>query len=313
MNRRSILRLGIGAAGLAGFSCARALPGARTTEFDRRRRHVVTAFGRIAYVETGSGPAALFLHGWPLNGYHWRDSMTRLSGIRRCIAPDFMGLGYTEARASADLSPADQCAMIVALLDMLSIHRVDLISNDSGTTVAQLLAARHPERVRTMLLTNGDVHTNSPPELLKPAIAAARAGELIAMFDRHLSEPGFGSTAQGLGGLAYTDPTFFTDELAAAYLRPITATPLRRRQCQEYGVAFEPNPLPAIEPALRVSQIPTRIVWGTGDALFPTIWARWLDAALPFSRGIRLVPKANLFFPEEYPEIIAEEARRLWS
>jgi len=52
--------------------------------------------GRIAYVEQGRGPVAVFLHGVPLNGFHWRHVMAGLSDARCCIALDLMSVGYTE-------------------------------------------------------------------------------------------------------------------------------------------------------------------------------------------------------------------------
>jgi haloalkane dehalogenase len=59
--------------------------------FHSHRRHANTDSGRIAYIEQGTGPAALFIHGVPLNGFHWRHVMADLRGLRRCIAPDLMG------------------------------------------------------------------------------------------------------------------------------------------------------------------------------------------------------------------------------
>lgn len=55
------------------------------------------------------------------------------------------------------------------------------------------------------------------------------------------------------------------------------------------------------------------MVWGTDDPLFPVSWAEWLDQALPASRGLRKVDGGRLFWPEEHPDILAEEARALWS
>jgi pimeloyl-ACP methyl ester carboxylesterase len=112
--------------------------------------------------------------------------------------------------------------------------------------------------------------------------------------------------------LFYTNPTNFTDEAIEFYYSPLLSTPLRRTQFNEYAAAFLPNPLLAIEPALKRCTIPTRIVWGTNDFLFNVSWAEWLDRTLPHSRGIRFVEGAKLFFPEEMPELIAEEARGLW-
>ena len=45
---------------------------------------------------------------------------------------------------------------------------------------------------------------------------------------------------------------------------------------------------------------------------FPTKDAAYLDATFPASRGVRRVPGAKLFFPEEQPDLIADEARQLW-
>src|SRR5262249_61445851 len=70
------------------------------------RRFAETPFGKIAYVERGSGAAALFLHGFPLNGFQWRGALDRLSAYRRCVAPDFMGLGYSQIPPRPRLAPA---------------------------------------------------------------------------------------------------------------------------------------------------------------------------------------------------------------
>jgi len=41
----------------------------KAAEFHQARKFAETAFGRIAYVENGAGPAAVFVHGFPLNGF----------------------------------------------------------------------------------------------------------------------------------------------------------------------------------------------------------------------------------------------------
>jgi pimeloyl-ACP methyl ester carboxylesterase len=131
-------------------------------EFHRMRRFADLPMGRIAYVERGSGSVALFLHGFPLNGYQWRGALERLSPYRRCITADFMGLGYSEAPADGDLSLPAQADMLASLLDHLKIDEVDLVANDSGGLIAQLFVARYGSRVRSLLLTNCDVDENRP-------------------------------------------------------------------------------------------------------------------------------------------------------
>ena len=63
--------------------------------FHDRRRFADLPQGRIAYVERGEGPVALFVHGVPLNGFHWRHVMAGIADRRHCIALDLMGLGYS--------------------------------------------------------------------------------------------------------------------------------------------------------------------------------------------------------------------------
>ena len=48
-------------------------------------KHVVTAFGDIAYGEQGEGPPALFVHGVLLNGYMWRHVIAGVADLRRCV------------------------------------------------------------------------------------------------------------------------------------------------------------------------------------------------------------------------------------
>jgi pimeloyl-ACP methyl ester carboxylesterase len=318
MNRRTFLASSAGLAGAALFPThgeSIAASGARAwtaAEFHGARRFADTRSGRIAYVERGRGPVALFLHGLPLNGFQWRGVMAACEDERRCLAPDFLGLGYTETRPDQDLAPLAQTAMIAAFLDALAIDAVDVVANDSGGAVAQLLAARHPARVRTLLLTNCDVHTNSPPKAMAPELEAARKGTLADGLARHVTDKAFARSAEGIGGACFTSREHPTDEAIDCYFAPLVATPGRRAQLHAYLLAFEPNPLPAIEPALKRCQAPARMVWGTGDKYFGVEWAEWLDRTLPASRGVRRVEGAKLFFPEERPDLIASEARALW-
>lgn len=303
------------AAGLVGARRLCAAPSAtlRTTgaaAFRAARRFADLTFGRIAYVERGSGDAALFLHGAPLNGFQWRGALDRLSAYRRCVAPDFMGLGYSEIPERQSLAADAQTAMLAALLDRLGISKVDIVASDSGGAVAQLFAVRHPERVRTLLLTNCDVEPDSPPPKVKPAIEMAHAGTLADATAKWLADPALARST--FGAAVYHDPDHFADETIAYYVAPLVSSPLRRAQYHAFHVALEPNPLAGIEPALRRSTVPVRIVWGASDDIFSQADADYLDHTFPRSRGVRRVPEGKLFFPEEFPDVIAEEAKRLW-
>ena len=78
-----------------------------------------------------------------IGGYQWRAALDELAALRTCIAPDLMGLGYTEARAGQDLSFEAQ--KLAAFLDRRAIGQVDLVGNDAGKVSARSL----PRATRT--------------------------------------------------------------------------------------------------------------------------------------------------------------------
>ena len=281
--------------------------------FQHARRFAETPLGRIAYFERGTGDAALFLHGFPLNGFQWRGAIERLSPHRRCLAPDFLGLGYTELHDGQSVAPDAQVTMLTAFLDTLSVAKVDLIASDSGGAIAQLFVAKHPERVRTLLLTNCDAEIDSPPPALLPVIAKSRAGTFVdEWLAPWLADKDLARSADGIGGMCYFDPAHPTDEAIETYFAPLVGSVRRKAQVHAYAIALEPNPLAGIAAALRRSTVPTRIVWGTGDTIFSSASPEYLDRTFGNSRGVRRLPRRKLFWPEELPDVVAEEARALW-
>ena len=304
-------------AGSTGAAPVPAAPGEGPLDaaaFRAGRRWAATRFGRIAYLERGRGEAALFLHGFPLSGFQWRGAIERLAPYRRCLAPDFLGLGDTEVAEGQAVGPDDQLAMVVAFLDRLGVRRVDVVASDSGGAVAQLMLVRHPERVRSLLLANCDTEHDSPPPALLPVIELARAGrfadEWLAPW---LADPILARSPAGIGGMCYVDPRHPTDEALAAYLTPVLGSARRKALVHAYAVALERNPLEGIGPALRRSTVPVRIVWGMADTIFSPAAPDQLDRALGRSLGVRRLEDGKLFWPEERPDVVAEEARRLWA
>jgi len=274
------------------------------------RRHLKLPQGRVAYVERGTGAAALFLHGFPLNGFQWRGALERLSSYRRCIAPDFLGLGYTEVAEGQSVAPDAQVEMLIALLDALDVGQVDLVANDSGGAVAQLLLVRYPQRVRTLLLTNCDAEIDCPPPALKPVIELARKDQFVAQWlAPWLADHVLARSPQGLGGMTFTYPQNPSDEAIDMYLRPLVEHP---DQTHAYALGLDANVLAGVEATLKQRNTPTRIIWGTGDTIFSSESPGYLDKTFGNSQGVRRVQEAKLFFPEEFPDLIAEEARRLW-
>ena len=268
--------------------------------------------GRIAYAERGRGPTALFLHGFPLSSFQWRGALERLADHRRCLAPDWMGLGETEVAPGQSVTPAAQTDMLAAFLDTLDAGPVDIVANDSGGAVAQLFLVRYPQRVRSLLLTNCDVETDSPPAAILPILDLAKAGIYPDLYlEPWLAHKDVARSPSGLGGMCYSNPANPTDEALDRYLGPLVASQERKDLVNRYALGLTPNPLVGIADRLKACRQPTRIVWGTADSIFSPKSPDYL-AGLMKQASIRRLEKAKLFWPEEYPDIIAEEAKKLW-
>lgn len=278
------------------------------------RRFVAMELGHVAYVERGdAGAAALFLHGFPLNGFQWRGAIERLSGHRRCVAPDFLGLGSSAVAPGASVAAEAQVAMLLSLLDKLAIRSVDVVASDSGGAVAQLLVAHHPERVRSLLLTNCDSEVECPPAALQPVIEMSRAGTFVDQWlVPWLADKTLARSAEGIGGMCYVDPAHPTDEAIECYFSPLTRSPERKARVHDYAIALERNLLAGVGAALKSSTVPVRVAWGTGDTIFSAAGPAHLETAFGNSRGVRRLPGRKLFWPEELPDVIAQEARLLW-
>src|SRR5215831_11846272 len=184
-------------------------------DFDSLRRFAETPSGRIAYVEQGAGPPALFVHGVPLHGYHWRHVLAALRDIRRCIAIDLMALGHTRIAPSQPVSFDAQAAMLGQVLDALGLATVDLVASDSGGAIAQIFAARHPHRLRTLTLTNCDVHDNWPPALTLPMVEMARQRTLLASYEELIGDA---AARHRRLARAFADPTVLSDAVWRCYI-----------------------------------------------------------------------------------------------
>ena len=97
------------------------------------------------------------------------------------------------------------------------------------------------------------------------------------------------------------------------YFAPLVSSQKRKAQYDALTIGLGANALAGSAERLRRFEGPVRIVWGADDTVFAKSSAAWLDKTFPNSRGVRLVPNAKLFFPEEQPELIAAEAKQLWS
>lgn len=145
-------------------------------------------------------------------------------------------------------------------------YRFDLVANNTGGAVAQILAAHLSERLSTLTLTNCDTEGNTPPTLFKPVAMAARLRLLAKPAPRIAASRGL--MLRGLTA-GYRHPGRLPHEVADAYYSPVFGTPESSRAFARLAAAISSADLAAVRPQLAQLKVPTLIGWGTGDLFFP--------------------------------------------
>lgn len=266
-------------------------------ELDAGRRTVSTNSGEISYIDVGTGPATLFVHGVATNAYLWRNVIGSLTESRRCLAIDLPLHGRTPVAPGQDLSVAAMASVLEDFCAALDLSSIDLVANDTGGAVAQVFAARNPHRLATLTLTNCDTEGNLPPDAFKPIVEMAAAGALAPAVASMMDD--IGAARDAAFGMAYEHPDDTDPEVIRAYLEPCAGTPERAREFERLLVSLDPGDLKAVEPQLKDLRVPTLVVWGTDDPFFDVSWAYWLRDTIPGVTKVVTVDGGKLYFPEE--------------
>jgi pimeloyl-ACP methyl ester carboxylesterase len=281
------------------------------SEFGAHRHTAATRSGQISYIDIGTGPVALFVHGIATNAYLWRHVIGALSSQRRCIAVDLPLHGRSPVTEEQDLSLAALAAGLDDFCEALGLTGIDLVANDTGGAIAQIFAARHPQRLATLTLTNCDTGDNLPPDAFKPIIELAADGNLapsaVAMFGD------LEAAARLSFGSAYEHVDRIDQDVIRSYLEPCFGTMERARQFERMLVCLDASDLQAVTPQLRELTVPTLVVWGTGDTFFEVSWAYWLRDTIPGTTRVVTVDGARLFFPEERPMDLVPHLEQHWA
>jgi len=278
--------------------------------FDASRAQVATPHADLSYVSVGEGPPAVFVHGVGTSAYLWRNLIDRVAGARRCLAFDLPLHGASPARPDQDFTLAGLAELIEEFCDALGLVEIDLVAHDTGGALAQIFAARHAERLRTLTLTNCDTHDNVPPEAFQPTVDLAKAGALAPSAPALLSDVAAARAVVFADG--YDNPEYLSLPAVRAFLEPVLGTPSAALQFEQMLSRLEPTDLLAVEPALAQLTVPTLIVWGTGDRFFDVRWAYWLRDMIPGVTEVIELQGAKLFFPDERAADLAEHLARHW-
>ena len=234
------------------------------------------------FLDTGEGPAVLFVHGLTSSYRHWEHLVDALAEDHRVLAPDLFGHGQS-AKPRGDYSLGGHAATLRDLLDRLGIDRVTLVGHSLGGGVAMQFCYLFPDRVeRLVLVASGGLGRSVSP-LLRAATLPGAEWVLPLIASRWIrgGAEKVGRTVARTGWQASSDLSEawrgFTSLADAESRRAFLAT---TRSVIDPGgqtvTAHDHLPL-AVD-------IPTLIVWGTKDRVIPAWHATTAHQAIPGSR-----------------------------
>lgn len=112
---------------------------------------------RLHYLDEGSGPPVVMVHGNPNWSYYWRNLIPALSDRFRCLAIDHIGCGLSDKPDDAHYpyTLSQRINDLEAWLDQLGVtENITLIAHDWGGMIACGFAVRHPERISNLVMLN---------------------------------------------------------------------------------------------------------------------------------------------------------------
>lgn len=261
----------------------------------------------VSFTDLGQGPATLFVHGVFTNGRLWRNCVQLLAGHRRCISVDLPGHGHT--RPTGEASVWGLADAVGTVIDRLGLSDIHLVGNDTGGAVSQVVLTRNPEKFATFALTNCDTEGNFPPPAFRPAVWAARAG-LLKVAKPLARMP---KLAKQIYRTGYQNVSAIPDDVIVDYLSPILGTAEGARFMSDLLMSMTPEQLAPIHPLLQRCEVPTAIIWGTGDIFFKRRWADWLVDLIPGATGVVEIPGGRLFYPDERADELVRALEAHWA
>jgi len=143
---------------------------------------------KIAYDDTGSGPAIVLIHGFPLDRSIWNPQRDALAPRARVVRPDLRGAGESARGADGPALMEALAGDLAGLLDALAIERAIVVGHSIGSYVAFAFFRMYAERVAGFGLVAGHPAADTPALLPGRDTLAAQleAGDIAPAIDAYL-------------------------------------------------------------------------------------------------------------------------------
>ncbi len=254
---------------------------------------------RRAFIQAGSGPCVLLLHGIGDSSDTWRGLIPQLARTHTVIAPDLLGHGRSD-KPRADYSVAAYANAMRDLLSVLGIERVSVVGHSLGGGVAMQFAYQYPERCeRLVLVSSGGVCPEVHPIL---RLMAAPNADLVLPF---LQVPGARLAGRALFAALHAMQTQLGrdsehllrvfDSLPDATARRAFVRTLRS------VIDWRGQAITMLDRCYLTAGMPALLVWGARDAVIPCHHGHIAHAAMPGSQ-LHVFGDAGHFPHQSEPE-----------
>lgn len=245
--------------------------------------------------QSGHGEPILLLHGFAASTYSYRRLAPLLADHYRVIAIDLNGFGYTERPDDAEAYSTDgQLQMIKGVMDALQVEQTTVVGHSYGATIAMLLATKHPERVRDLVLISPPPKFEQTPWYFNLAPGRAVAYGMVRGL---LSNPGqFRKTLTN----AFYQESMLSPEDAEAYRERLLVKGLSSA-FKGFSASFIRGDGSELDPN-RVSQ-PTLVIAGRHDTIVSLQHCQEMADAIPEGHLV-IMENSGHSAPEEEPDAV---------
>ncbi len=244
----------------------------------------------------------MLIHGYPLHGMTYRHLVRHLASYYTCIVPDLPGLGESEWTSETDFNFAGQARTLSQFVDRLGLKSYSILAHDTGATISRRLTTADPGRVQKLVMIGTEIPGHRPPwiEFFQKTSNPKRTS-FFKLFMRYRS---FRHSNAAFGGCFY-DPSLIDGEFHELFVEPLLASDERIRGQIHYLRGIDWKIVDGMRAEHSQITIPTLLIWGEDDPIFPIEEAKAMACQFPDCRGFVTIPKARTFVHEERPAEVA--------
>jgi pimeloyl-ACP methyl ester carboxylesterase len=255
-------------------------------------KSVEISTGWLAYIDCGTGPTVLLVHGFPLDHDMWLAQIGVLDEHARVIAPDLRGFGQStldtgdpEREISMERYADDLAELLDAIVPAVK-QPVVLVGFSMGGYVAWQFVRKYPQRVRALVQCDTRAAADSEE---------ARAGRL--KMAEKVGEWGSGRIAEMMGPKLIAPQSFETKPDVVARVRAVVeGTSPDGIAAAQRGMAARPD-MTGFLPQI---QVPTLIIVGAEDVISPPSEMQAISDKIPNAKFV-VIPDAGHMTTMENP------------